>query len=180
VDGNKIFVVDSSESNLNKKSPRIYSGANAQLKFLHGWGTTELRAEYWQGTQTGTATTTETPGTIPMEGAVPAPYYRRKFNGAFFYFLQNIINEKHQIMIKYDWYDPNADVSGQDIGKPGTNVNFANIRYTTWGFGYTYYATTNLKFVLYYDLVQNESTQLAGFTKDVSDNVLTFRMQFRF
>jgi len=178
--GTKYFAVDSSESNINTKSPRIYSGANAQIKYLHKWGATELRGEYWQGTQTATALTTETPGTLPLEGAIPSPLYRRKFNGAFFYFLQNIINLKHQIVVKYDWYDPNTDVSGMNIGKPGSNVNFANIKYDTWGFGYIYYATPNLKFVVYYDLVHNESTQAPNFTHDVKDNVFTFRMQFRF
>jgi phosphate-selective porin len=69
---------------------------------------------------------------------------------------------------------------GIEIGKPGTHVNFANIRFDTWGFGGVWYATPNLKFVLYYDLVRNESTQAAGFTQDVKDNVFTFRMQFRF
>ena len=98
VDGNKTFVVDSSASNINAKSPRIYSGVNTQLKFLHGWGATELRGEYWQGTQTATAATTETPGTLPLEGVIPVPLFRRKFNGAFFYFLQNIVSAKYQLL----------------------------------------------------------------------------------
>jgi len=71
-------------------------------------------------------------------------------------------------------------MAGNWNGKPGTHVNFANIRFDTWGFGGGWYATPNLKIVLYYDLVRNESTQAAGFTQDVKDNVFTFRMQFRF
>ena len=180
VNGNKMFIVDSSLSNVNSKSPRIYYGANAQLKFLHGWGATEIRGEYWQGTQTATALTSEIPGTLPFEGVVPVPFYRRKFNGAFIYFLQNIFNNKNQLVLKYYWYDPNTDVSGKDIGKPGTNVNFVNIRYNTFGIGYQYFISPNLKLVFYYDMVHNETTQLPEYNHDLKDNVFTFRMQFRF
>ena len=47
--------------------------------------------------------------------------------------------EKHQLMIKYDWYDPNTDVEKLDIGKTGTNLTQADIKYSTVGIGYSYY-----------------------------------------
>ena len=115
------------------------------------------------------------PGTLPT-GAT----YVRNFDAAFFYFLQNIINEKWELMAKYDWYDPNTDFSGNEIGKPGSNLNVADIRYNTLGVGITRYFTGNLKFLAYYDIVRNEKTLLPGFTDDVKDNVFTFRVQLRF
>ena len=64
--------------------------ADAQLKIKHGWGITELRAEYWFGT-----------ANIYMQLALKRPpllltepYYIRDFDGAFFYFLQNIVQYK--------------------------------------------------------------------------------------
>ncbi|MFY7899009.1 MAG: porin, partial [Chitinophagaceae bacterium] len=39
--------IDSNETNLGKKSPRVYSGADMQLVFKHKESTTECRAEYW-------------------------------------------------------------------------------------------------------------------------------------
>ncbi|MBO9563075.1 MAG: porin [Niastella sp.] len=173
--GNKTFVVDSSADNLYDKAPRDYRGVDMQWKLKHAWGATELRGEYWWGTQTATANDTETPGLL-----LTSPYYIRKFNGAFFYFLQNIINKKHQLGVKYDWYDPNTEVKGKEIGEGGNNVTAANIRYDTWSFGYNYYIDEHLKLMLWYDIVNNESTSLPAYASNLSSNVLTCRLQFRF
>jgi hypothetical protein len=178
--GDKIFQVDSSESNLGKSSPRHYYGGDVQLKWNHGWGSTEWRAEYWFGTQPGTEFSTSNPGTIPNSNGIPVPTYLRHFDGAFLLFLQNIVNEKHQLMVKYDWYDPNIHVSGSDIGKPGTNLTPADIKYTTLGVGYTYYFHPQIKMLVYYDIVRNESTLLPAWDHDIEDNILTMRLQFRF
>lgn len=169
------FEVDSSMSNLGEKAPREYYGADAQLAYDHAWGKTELRGEYWKGTQPGTATTTVNPGTLPL-----VPTYIRDFDGAFFYFLQNIINKRWELMAKYDWYDPNTKVSGHDIGKAGTKLTPADIRYNTFGTGLTHYFNQQLKILAYYDIVRNEETDLAGYTTDLKDNVFTLRMQLRF
>jgi len=173
--GDKTFVVDSSEGNLGKISPRHYYGADLQIVLKHEWGQTEWRAEYWQGQQPGTANSTTNPGTAPV-----MPTYRRHFDGAFFYFLQNIINSKNQLLVKYDWYDPNTRVSKKDIGKANTNVTAADIKFSTLGIGYVYYFNDHMKIVLYYELVKNEITQLTSYTSDQKDNVLTCRLQFRF
>jgi hypothetical protein len=178
--GDKIFVIDSSLSNLGTSAPRHYYGADAQFKIKHGWGETELRAEHWFGTQPGTATTTFNPGTIPNNNGVLLPTYVRHFNGSFFYFLQNIINRKHQLLLKYDWYDPNIKAQKSEIGKPGTNITAADIKFYTFGFGYVYHFSQQLKLVLYYDLVRNEITQFNGYTSDIKDNIITCRLQFRF
>ena len=177
IENEKIFLVDSSLANQGRIAPRKYYEADAQVKFKHGWGNTELRAEFVAGIQTATENNTETPAALlnNMEG-----YYVRRFNGAYFYFLQNIVNIHHQFGLKYDWYDPNTTVSGRDIGKTGANINAANIKFTTLGIGYIYYVTDNLKLVLWYDLVKNEHTKLAGFTADVKDDVFTCRLQFKF
>ncbi|MEP6595937.1 MAG: hypothetical protein ABJA71_08310 [Ginsengibacter sp.] len=63
---------------------------------------------------------------------------------------------KHQVIIKYDWYDPNTDVAGKDIGKTGVNINEANIKFSTLGFGYIRYIHENVKLLLWYDKVTNE------------------------
>ena len=178
--GDPVFVVDSSESNIGETAPRHYYGTDAQIKFKHAWGATELRAEYWFGKQPGTAVSTSNPGTIPTSNGLPAPTYIRNFNGAFFYFLQNIINDRHQLMVKYDWYDPNSKVSGTDIGKTGTNFTIADIKYNTLGVGYTYHINPQTKLLIYYAMVKNETTALPLYTSDNPDNVFTCRLQFRF
>lgn len=172
---NKQFVIDSSINNIGQKDPRKYYGVDASLKWMHGSGATELRAEYWWGTQTSSATSTETPTAILAD-----PLYIRHFNGAFFYLLHNLVNAHHQICIKYDWYDPNVHVKGQEIGKLGCNLTPADIKYNTLGLGYNYYIDDNFRVMLWYDIVNNEKTQLSGYTSDLKDNVLTVRIQLHF
>lgn len=84
----KSFTVDSSISNINKIAPRKYYGADAQLKIKNKIGFTELRGEFAAGKQTASATSSETPGAA---FAGTDGYYIRKFNGAYFYFLQHLV-----------------------------------------------------------------------------------------
>ncbi|NLR78476.1 porin [Chitinophaga eiseniae] len=183
VNGKPGYLVDSSVANAGKIAPRHYYGADIQVKIPNGpgRGSTQFRAEYIRGQQTATAQTTETPGAIPLtpQGKY-APLYIRSFDGAYLYFLQNLASEQHQLVVKYDWYDPNKKVSGKDIGVPGSGLTAADIRYNTLGVGYLYYANEHLKFMFYYDWVTNEKTALEGYTNDLKDNVLTCRMQYRF
>lgn len=178
--GDQVFVVDSSVSNLGKSSPRHYYGADIQVKLHHKWGETEWRAEYWFGTQPGTATSTTNPGSLPNSNGALLPTYVRHYDGAYFYFLQNIINTKHQLILKYDWYDPNIKVQKNDIGKTAANLTAADIKFTTIGIGYIYYINPQTKITFYYDIVKNELTNLNGATIDQKDNVFTCRLQFRF
>lgn len=171
----KQFIVDSSANNTDSKSPRQYHGADMQWKLKTKWGNTELRGEYWFGKQTATASTSETPGTLTND-----PFYVRKFDGAFICFLQHIVTTSHQLVVKYDWYDPNTSVSGKQIGQPERKLSPADIKYNTLGFGYVHYFNQNLKLFLWYDHITNESTSLNGYTDDLEDDVFTCRLQFRF
>ena len=173
-DGQPIVMVDSALSNIGKKAPRLYYGADVQLLLKQKKSTTEFRAEYWKGTQTATSATSETPTALLTE-----PYYIRKFDGAFMYLLHTI-KQKHQLGIKLDWYDPNTQVNGNDIGKAGSLFNVTDIKYTTLGVGYTKFINENFKLVLWYDRVFNETTLLNPYTTDVADNVFTWRLQYRF
>lgn len=175
--GIKKQIVDSSLDNIGRVSPRRYLGADLQFKIKNKKGFTEVRAEFIKGKQTGTDLSNETPAALVsgFDG-----FYARNFDGAYFYFLQNIFSEQHQLLIKYDWYDPNSNVRGHEVGAAGSNFTAADVKYSTLGLGYIFYITPFVKSVLYYAAVKNESTQLAGFTKDVRDNVFTARLQFRF
>ncbi len=177
VAGIKTFVVDSAITNVGLLAPRRYYDANMQLNIANKIGFTTLRAEFLGGSQTASSTSTATPG-ASFTGT--QGYYIRSFNGAYFYFLQNLGSLKHQAIIKYDWYDPNTYVKTTEIGAAGSNLNAADIKYSTLGVGYLYYLNEHIKLVVYYDFVYNEKTTLSGFTSNVKDNVLTLRMHFRF
>jgi hypothetical protein len=175
------FNVDSAAANEGKIAPRHYYGADVQWKIPNRKGFTELRAEYIRGTQTATAAASETPGVVPVDaGGHLQPLYVRKFDGAYVYFLQHLGSEQHQLALKYDWYDPNREAHGRQVGQPGSNTTEADIRYDTFGGGYLYYMNEHLKIVFWYDLVRNEVTNLNGYTADVADNIFTCRLQFRF
>ena len=147
-------------------------------------GLYSLRGEFIQGQQPGISSTSVSPS-----AQLTTDTYIRNFNGGYVYFLQNIWTSKYQLVVKYDWYDPNTAVVGDDIGKSVTapsGKTFAktgkqDVAYTTLGLGLVYRWDTNVKFTAYYDRVTNETSKnLSGFTKDIKDNVFTLRVQYKF
>lgn len=170
----KSFAVDSSINNIGRKAPRRYRGLDGQLTIKNNFGETKIRAEYWWGTQTGYATNSDTPAELTDQ-----PFYIRNFDGAFFYLVQDIISENHQAIVKYDFYDPNRKINGDQIGV-NAGFNPGDIRYNTLGLGYLYRFNDHLKSVVWYDIIRNEHTALNGYTTDIKDNVLTLRVQYEF
>jgi hypothetical protein len=104
----------------------------------------------------------------------------RPFNGMFAYFLQTLGSPAWEAIIKYDFYDPNRLASGNSIGSNGTFLNEGDIKYETLGIGLTRYMGENIKALIYYDFVRNESTSLPDYLSDLEDDVLTVRVQVRF
>jgi len=171
---------DSSAANIGYTAPRQYYGADAQLRIPNRKGFTEFRAEYIRGLQTGTAASSETPGTYPAaDNNIPLPLYTRPFDGAYFYYLQHLSSERLQLVLKYDWYDPDKRVRGRGIAA-ARGLSAADVRYNTLGGGFVYYINTHVKATVYYDWITNESTALNGYTGDLRDNIFTCRLQFRF
>lgn len=165
-------------------SGRSYGGADLQLSYDFPFGLTTLRAEYIEGVQPGTSSALTSLSAQPT-----SDNYKRNFNGAYFYFLQNIGQSKHQLVVKYDWFDPNTDVAGDEIGasvlafkgETFAKTGKADLKYSTLGLGWTYRWDANVKIVAYYDMVTNEvSKNVAKVTKDLSDNVFTLRIQYKF
>lgn len=216
--GTKGFIVDVKKADVatniasRKSLKRTYVGADAQLSLDWIAGITTLRAEYIQGIQPGTSGSTasltaaptstittsyvirDTLGnlqTVTNTSTGTGNIYSRNFNGAYFYFLQNIMQTPWQLIVKYDWYDPNTDVKGDEIGKavksttsiPAKTTSETDLRYDTWGFGIAYRWDANVRITAYYDMVKNETTtNLAskGYDRDLKDNVFTLRMQIKF
>lgn len=168
----KSYVLADKSTYKNNIAPRTYLGADAQLKIKNKVGFSEFRAEYIAGTQSALKASTETPGSLPTE-----PIYVRNFNGAYFYYLQNLASTKHQLLVKCDWYDPNTQIKQTDINSAHT---WAEIKYTTVGAGYVYYVNPNLKVVGWFEKPINEQTNLPDYKADANDNSFTMRVQYRF
>ncbi len=177
--GDKGFGFAADTANYNRKAKREYMGADIQASIDWPIGITTLRAEYIQGEQPGTNASSQR-ANVSLSALPSTAIYHRKFNGAYFYFIQDIGHSKFQVVVKYDWYDPNVNISGADIGKTGTGTNAGDIRFDTYGFGLNYHINAYAKIMAYYDIVKNEATSVTAYKKDVSDNVFTLRFQVKF
>lgn len=184
----KMYRVDSTASNLGGNHGRVYYGGDLQFYLdIPGFGGLSLRGEVITGTQPGTASGTSFYNPYTSSGAIDAasPLYVRKFLGWYAAWIQNV-GADHQFVARYDVFDPNTDVRGSDVGAAGSNLNAADLKISTLGLGWIYHFDASVKFVLYYDIVKNEKASpaaagsLAAFSRDLHDNVLTLRTQFRF
>lgn len=165
-----------------KYAHRQYWGADMQITYDAPWGIIALRGEYMAGTQPSLSgsslTATASPGFSANAIDLKGDIYNRSFNAAYFYLVQNIGKSKWQAVYKFDMYDPNIKVKGNDIG---AGLTAADIKFTTFAFGINFRWNAHVKIMTYYDLVKNEtSANLKGFEKDRKDNVLTLRVQYRF
>ncbi|HEX7411033.1 MAG TPA: hypothetical protein VF298_02715 [Bacteroidales bacterium] len=176
------FVKIAGDSIVGSFHKRSYFGIDGQLIVETPLGLTTLRGEYIAGKQPGTSSSTTSP-----TSAIPASdTYLRKISGAYVYFVQSFTGTRLSVVAKYDIYDPNTNISGNQIGlksKTGktTASTAGDIKYNTLGLGLIYAYTPNIKFTAYYDMVKNETSKnLAGYTKDIKDNVWTLRLQYKF
>lgn len=168
---------DSTKMDLKGKgAAKIYYGADAQFSIKSKIGTSTLRVEYMFGQQPGTASSS-TSQAFEQKTAT----YIRNFSAYSAIFVQRIGKTKHELAVKYSIYDPNTKVAGDAIGKTGSGFSTTDLAYTDIGLGYVNYFNDHIKFMIYYNLVNNETTKgISGYSKDLKDNVLTLRMQVRF
>jgi len=164
----------------NGSAPRTYYGVDGQFAVASDLGLTQIRAEYITGTQSGTSGSSASPnGFDPTATSTYAPTYTRSFQGGYVNFVQDIADTQHSIVVKYDWYDPNTNISGDQIGI-AAKTGKADMAYSTLGFGYIYRMNNNVKLTAYYDMVTNEAIKVKGFFSNVNDNVFTLRLQYKF
>jgi len=199
----RAFSADSTGS-IGDKIKRQYFGIETQISYDWALGLTTLRGEYLWGTQPTTATSTTSFTALPT-----SDIYVRNFKGYYFYFVQNILQSPLGFVIKYDSYDPNTDISGNQIAQavnefpknpvyavkdplgvvtksfsaPIASTGSADIKYSTLGLGLIYKWNSSVKLTLYYDMVKNETTSNianANSLKDFSNDMKDNVITFRF
>ena len=181
------FAVDSTATNVSAGVGRQYYGVDAQLYYdLPVLGGMILRGEYIFGKQPGQSITS-----ISTPAQFASGIYQRDFSGWYLSYIQNIGNA-NQFVLKYDIYDPNSKVSAADFVTGNTagslGLTATDLKYNTLGLGWIHHWDDNVKFVFYYEIVSNEklinlantTSTLALYSNDVSDNVFTFRVQYKF
>jgi hypothetical protein len=97
------------------------------------------------------------------------PTKLRNFSGYYIYLIKNI-GSKNQFVAKYDYYDPNAKLSG-DAAK---NELF----YKTLTLAWQYYLNDNIRISLNYEIPWNETNSTNP--EDLKDNTLGIRIQAKF
>lgn len=195
--GTKVFLKTPASDTIGTYHKREYKGFDAQLTVETPIGLTTLRGEYVYGTQPGQSKSTTSPTTDFTKVTAPATApdtYIREFNAGYFLLSQTIARTPLTLVVKYDFYDPNTKISGNQIGSSvvATGVKAtteADLKYSTLGFGLLFAVSSNVRISAYYDMVTNEkSTSLkpdftkskSNYSKDLKDNVFTLRLQYKF
>lgn len=170
------FVPDESETNKGGFAKREYVGFDFQAAIASSLGITQLRAEYLFGQQPGLSGSSKSPNASALPAA---DTYIRNFSGAYAIFVQDLGALPLSAVVKYDFYDPNTEVSGDEIGKEGTSKT--DLSFNTLGLGVLWKISNAFRLQAFYEINKNEtSTHVSGRTEDLKDNVFTLRLQYKF
>jgi len=169
----KVFALESKNgANVGSYAVRRYIGFDLQFAAMTAAGLTQIRGEYIFGRHPG-----NTDGAFDFKlAALPSGgMYMRNIAGGYVILTQDFGTTPFSAVVKYDWYNPNTDVSGNDI-KGKNEIALSNI-----GFGLLWRINSALKMTAYCDIVKNETTTgVKDYDRDRKDNVLTVRLQYKF
>lgn len=151
------------------KLRKQWFGVEIQL-FSAILGGIALKSEFNTGIISGTA------GTAVINNNPSFNFSGERDFIGYYLTLEKNFGTKFQGGIRYDSFDPNKKLSGNDV----TVVN--DLRVHTWGFVFQYFFTTNTKIGLGYTMPINEtSTAIGGiYNDDIRNNITTLRFQVNF
>jgi len=149
-------LLDSTSSNTGSYLDKKWAGAEMQFYF-DVLGGLALKGEYIAGSNAfaGDSRTN--------------PYKTRNFSGYYLYLIKNI-GKKNQIIGRYDYFDPNTKLSGDNAGKEPY--------YKTLTLAWQHYLNDNIRISLNYEMPENEVT--GAYPDNIDDNVLGIRFQAKF
>ena len=173
------FVLYNSESNVGRYAKRQYFGFDLEFSLTSALGETDLSVEYLFGQQPAAeGNTTQSPN---YDKRPTSPTYIREFNGGYAMLVQSLGRLPVAVVAKYDWYNPNTQVKGDQIGAPDSHTGIADLAVNTFGFGALWDIGKSVRLTAYYELKYNEKTKyLAGYERDRKDDVFTLRLQYKF
>jgi hypothetical protein len=178
---------------------RNWLGGEFQL-FADILGGLSVKGEYIAGKNASV-------GYAPATGVAGVANFQNNFAGYYLYFIKNL-GKKNQFALRYDYYDPNTDIKGQDVGVKGfTSSDVTTLKSkmsgksdlatSTLGLAFHHYFDDNLRITFAYDIVNNEKVGAAGKVVDnyttahgvagtmdwsnaINQNVFTLRIQAKF
>ena len=168
------FILDNTLENKGKFAKREYVGFDGQFSVMSVLGLSQIRAEYLFGTQPASKGNNKSPNSSTL---IIADTYIRNFSGGYVIFVQDLGQLPLSVVLKYDWYDANTKVAGNDIGLNGTGAS--DLTQNTLGFGMLWRANNNIRLQVYYELNCNEKTENLAIN-DIKNDVFTLRLQYKF
>jgi phosphate-selective porin len=170
------FTPDSRPTNKGGFAKREYAGFDARFSLTSVLGTSQLRGEYLFGTQPADASGSKSPN---ASSSASSDTYIRTFVGGYVMLVQEVGRLPLAAVLKYDRYDPNTNVSGNDIGQRYTGRG--DVAFSALGAGLLWQVNGSVRLQAYYEAVSNElSEQLTGYGVDLKDDVFTFGLQYKF
>lgn len=161
-------------------SEQNIKGIDAQFAVKWPLGNTRLRFEYLWGKQAGSFEGSKTPNMAPADRKrAPLPSFHRNCDGGYLIFIHSLPKINVQLVLKYDWYDPNTNVASQDIGTL-PNTGPADMLYKTFGTGANWDLNKNIRLMVYHNFVRNERTTLLNYSSDLKNNYWILRLQVGF
>jgi phosphate-selective porin len=148
--------MDSASSNTGSYLDKKWIGGEAQV-FFDWLGGMALKGEYIAGKN------------ATVGDSKSNPNKERKFSGYYAYLIKNI-GKKNQFVARYDYYDPNTKLAGDEAKK--------EVSYNTLTLAWQFYLNDNIRFSLNYEMPRNETNSTVP--KDIKDNVFGIRMQAKF
>ncbi len=146
-------------------------GAEMQI-YYDLLGGMSLKGEYITGTLSGTTNGAQFNSNFNFNRV-------RKFAGSYVTLVKNI-GVKNQFIARYDIWDPNTKLAGNDVKTSG------DLKYSTWSVSWQYFFDDNLKINIGYSLPTNEKTKGVGavgtefYNRDKRDNTFSIRLQAKF
>lgn len=172
----KGFTSDTAQSNIGQYARRAYFGLDAQVTTSSSYGSTTLKGEYISGKQPGSEWSSRSPDSSTR----PAyDTYIRNFRGWYITFVQDIGKYPVSAVIRYEVYDPNTKVKGNEVGQNGTSST--DIKTHRIGIGGIWKMSKALRLQAFYEFVNNEKTDhIEEYNSNLKDDIFTLRLQYKF
>jgi len=148
-------------------------------------GGTVLRGEFYTGDNVSSSSN----GVI--SAATTSPMYIKPVMGWYATLIQNV-GDDFQGVFRFEQFDPNTDVSGDDIGlksngKVVNNTSSSDIAYTMFSVGVNYFLSGNVKLSVAYDHKMNETSASlkstnarSDYSSDINNDLLSLQLQYKF
>ena len=174
--------VESTEANTGTYMKREYVGFDGQFSAKSSWGKTTVRAEGLFGVQPGIASSSKSPNSSKRPTDEPEnALYARNFNGYFFYLIHDILSSPFSAVLKYDVYDPNTKVAGNEVGVENSFTSKTDLVQSTMAVGGLWRINKNLRVQAYYEFKANEKSEhVEGYTAERLEDMFTLRLQYKF